>query len=65
MKKNYATIKAEKIDFGAYDMVTTASNLSGCMRIVSNVLNGTQGKNSKQCADDISDTSGQHSSTDD
>ena len=41
MKKNYATIKAEKIDFGAYDMVTTASNLSGCMRIVSNVLNGT------------------------
>lgn len=42
MKKNYAALKAEKIDFGAYDMATTGSVPAGCMQIVANVLNGTQ-----------------------
>ena len=39
MKKNYAALKAEKIDFGAYDMATTGSVPAGCIQIVANVVN--------------------------
>lgn len=38
MKKNYAAIKAEKIDFGAYDMATVGSLPPGCIQIVANVV---------------------------
>lgn len=38
MKKNYAALKAEKIEFGAYDMVTAGSLPPGCMQIVANVV---------------------------
>ncbi len=41
MKKAYMGLKAEKIDFGTYNMATTGSTPAGCMQIVANVLNGT------------------------
>ncbi len=38
MKKNYDALKAEKIDFGAYDMVTDGPSMpGGCIQIVANV----------------------------
>lgn len=51
MKKNYAAIKAEKIDFGAYDMVTTGSIPSSCIQIVADKREGTQ-----QCSNPPSTT---------
>lgn len=39
MKKRYNALKAEKIDFGTYDMVTNGSIPSGCIQIVANVVN--------------------------
>ena len=43
MKKVYTGLKAEKIDFGAYDSVIKTSLPPGCLLIVSNtVLTGTQ-----------------------
>ena len=41
MKKVYTGLMAEKVDFGAYDMVADASTPSSCMQIVANTLNGT------------------------
>ena len=38
MKKNYAALKAEKIDFGAYDMATAGSVPPGCIQIVANYV---------------------------
>ena len=39
MKKNYAALKAEKIDFGAYDMATDTSGVpAGCIQIVANLV---------------------------
>lgn len=38
MKKMYAGLKAEKIDFGAYDSVIANSLPGGCMQIVANVV---------------------------
>ena len=37
MKKQYTAMKAEKIDFGAYDMVTVGSLPPGCIQVVANV----------------------------
>ena len=42
MKKNYAEIKAEKIEFGAYDMVTTYSIPDSCIQIVADLKVGDQ-----------------------
>ncbi|MBR5345737.1 MAG: hypothetical protein IK127_07915 [Clostridia bacterium] len=36
MKKEYVGLKAEKIDFGAYNMVTVGSLPAGCIQIVAN-----------------------------
>lgn len=38
MKNQYSAMKAEKIDFGAYDMVTVGSMPPGCIQIVANVV---------------------------
>ena len=38
MKKNYTGLKAEKIDFGSYNMATDASIPAGCIQIVANVV---------------------------
>jgi hypothetical protein len=38
MKKQYTAMKAEKIDFGAYDMVTVGSLPGDCIQIVANVV---------------------------
>lgn len=36
MKEQYTAMKAEKIDFGAYDMATTGSIPDSCIQIVAN-----------------------------
>lgn len=41
MKKGYTGLKAEKIDFGSYDSVTTISVPSTCIQIVADQLQGT------------------------
>ena len=38
MKKVYTGLKAEKIDFGSYNMATTGSLPPGCIQIVANVV---------------------------
>ena len=38
MKKEYIGLKAEKVDFGAYNMVTESSLPPGCMIIVANLV---------------------------
>ena len=53
MKKNYAAMKAEKIDFGAYDMATDASLPAGCIQVVANVTE----PNSNVCGNPSSTTS--------
>ena len=37
MKKGYTGLKAEKIDFGSYNMATAASLPPGCIQLVANV----------------------------
>ena len=36
MKRKYTAMKAEKIDFGTYDMATFGSLPAGCIQIVAN-----------------------------
>ena len=38
MKKMYTGLKAEKVDFGHYDLVTVGSLPPGCIQIVANVV---------------------------
>lgn len=43
MKKTYTGLKAEKIDFGAFNSITTGSLPPGCIQIVADVVD--PGKN--------------------
>lgn len=38
MKKTYTGLKAEKVEFGSYSMVTDGSLPPGCIQIVANVV---------------------------
>ena len=55
MKKMYTGLKAEKIDFGRYDVVTANSLPAGCIRIVANRNDAGEkvSQESGQCINDI------------
>lgn len=42
MKKVYTGLKAEKVDFGSYDMVIATSPPPGCIQVVANLSDGTR-----------------------
>lgn len=39
MKKMYTGLKAEKVDFGYYDLITVGSLPPGCIQIVADLVN--------------------------